>query len=247
MGHLRLSVADREWLAGKVALQIPLDAIMRDVRNTFDGQLMRLHLVTKNDLTNIARAFRLSRLGRHHEDGATSVTASVRSSGGNDCLPVVAYIQQVAGHSDIMSDGVERNIASQKNLVCDKLFERLISICKGKYPRTKRLSELRKRHATSVAMQSMEVLGKEEHVQSESEETDYCADIYPFQIESDDMIHLRKEREAAALVQQLSCQVRRLEDRRKQLEELHRQTSQTIKSLTSWTLLKPPCAVSRRS
>src|SRR6218665_1954463 len=42
LSHVRLSAADREWLAGKLALQIPPDAVLRDVRRTFNGQLTRL-------------------------------------------------------------------------------------------------------------------------------------------------------------------------------------------------------------
>src|SRR6218665_491832 len=75
LGHLRLSVADREWLAGKLALRIPLDTILREVRNTLNGQLTRLHIVTKQDLSNIEKAFHLNKPQRRHEDDGTSVCA----------------------------------------------------------------------------------------------------------------------------------------------------------------------------
>jgi hypothetical protein len=42
-------------------------------------------------------------------------------------------------------------IAALVSLTSDKEFDRLTSICKGKY--TKKLSELRKRHATSKTVQ----------------------------------------------------------------------------------------------
>src|SRR6218665_1805195 len=65
-------------------------------------------------------------------------------------------------------------IASLTSLLYDKQFDRLTTICKGKY--TKRLSELRKRHTASVNMRSITAEmapGKELCIRSESEETEY--------------------------------------------------------------------------
>src|SRR6218665_3365456 len=65
-------------------------------------------------------------------------------------------------------------IASLTSLLYDKQFDRLTTICKGKY--TKRLSELRKRHTASVNMRSITAEmapGKEVCIRSESEETEY--------------------------------------------------------------------------
>jgi len=65
-------------------------------------------------------------------------------------------------------------IASLTSLLYDKQFDRLTTICKGKY--TKRLSELRKRHTASVNMRSITAEmapGKEWCIRSESEETEY--------------------------------------------------------------------------
>src|SRR6218665_2348093 len=113
LGHLRLSVADREWLAGKLALRIPLVTILREVRNTLNGQLTRLHIVTKQDLSNIEKAFHLNKPERRHGDDATSVSAFVHSYDGKDNSPILAYKQQGAEHFDILPEGVQASMSTE--------------------------------------------------------------------------------------------------------------------------------------
>lgn len=90
-----------KWLAGKLALQIPLEVILRDVRNTPDGLLTRLHIVTTKDLVNTEKAFHLNKPERHH------------SYDGKDNSPILAYKQQGTGHFDTVSEGVEASMATE--------------------------------------------------------------------------------------------------------------------------------------
>jgi len=91
LGHIRLPASDRQWLAGKLALQVPIEVILREVRKKLDGQLQRLHIVTKKDICNIERAFHLNRPERHHTDDATSVSAIVQMYSGEENSPILAY------------------------------------------------------------------------------------------------------------------------------------------------------------
>jgi len=44
LGQIRLPAIDRQWLAGKLALQVPIEIILREVRKNLDGQLHRVHI-----------------------------------------------------------------------------------------------------------------------------------------------------------------------------------------------------------
>jgi hypothetical protein len=95
LGHTRLSANDRQWIAGKLALQIPIEVILRQMRNTLDGQLKRSHILTKKDIGNIERAFHLNRPERQHCDDATSVHAFVQLYQGQDNNPIIGYNARV--------------------------------------------------------------------------------------------------------------------------------------------------------
>ena len=61
LGHLRVHESERKWLAGKLAQNIPIEIILRDIRLDLDVALERSHIVTKQDLRNIQQAFEQKR------------------------------------------------------------------------------------------------------------------------------------------------------------------------------------------
>lgn len=68
IGHLNLTKLEREKLAGKIALKIPFEDILDEVRDSIcDSNLKRFHLLTKKDLFNIEKSFNLTS-SRHSND-----------------------------------------------------------------------------------------------------------------------------------------------------------------------------------
>jgi len=110
LGHIRLPTKDRQWLAGKLALQVPIDVILREVRKNLDRQLRRMHIITKKDICNIERAFNLNKPERQHADDATSVSALVQMYSGRENNPILAYKCQGANDFDIVPDGVNASL-----------------------------------------------------------------------------------------------------------------------------------------
>jgi len=93
-------------------LQVPAEAVLREIRNKMDGQLTRLHLVTKKDLHNIEQAFQLNKPERQHADDATSVDVFVRSFDEKDS-PVIAYKRQGVSDFDILPPDVSTTLAKE--------------------------------------------------------------------------------------------------------------------------------------
>lgn len=61
LGHINLTVSQRENLALKIQQKIPFGSILDDVRNSvIDSNLERIHLLTKKDLHNIRQSVKLS-------------------------------------------------------------------------------------------------------------------------------------------------------------------------------------------
>ncbi|CAG9765599.1 unnamed protein product [Ceutorhynchus assimilis] len=76
IGHLNLTKIERESLAGKIALKIPFDEILDDIRNSIcDNTLKRLHLLTKKDLFNIEFCYNLSSTSMRHSNDVVSVNS----------------------------------------------------------------------------------------------------------------------------------------------------------------------------
>ncbi|VEN59296.1 unnamed protein product [Callosobruchus maculatus] len=58
--HLRLNKEEREYLARKIAANIPFDDILEEISSSIsDAKLKRLHILNKKDLYNIAASFNL--------------------------------------------------------------------------------------------------------------------------------------------------------------------------------------------
>ena len=120
LGHLRLHETERKWLAGKLAQNIPIEIILRDIRLDLDVALERSHIVTKQDLRNIQQAFHLNRPERFHSNDATSVHALVKHYEGESKSPIILYKRQGSDVLDICHEG--RQIPSQHHQCLENDF-----------------------------------------------------------------------------------------------------------------------------
>ncbi|XP_074597930.1 uncharacterized protein LOC141852725 [Brevipalpus obovatus] len=89
--HLALSQDDRERIAADLALNIPKERILRDIRSTVDSELSRVHLITKKDLQNIEASYNLFDDMRHHSDDFTSIEAWIEQCKDLEDNPVLLY------------------------------------------------------------------------------------------------------------------------------------------------------------
>ena len=83
-----LPAKDYQWLAGKLALQVPKEIVLLEVCKNLDGQLQRLHVLTKKDICNTERAFYPNRPERQHTDDALVGLYSGKENG-----PILAYAE----------------------------------------------------------------------------------------------------------------------------------------------------------
>lgn len=79
LSHLNLTASEREEVAKKIAMQIPVREILRDVRaNASEGSLQRFQMLTRKDLHNIAAAFKLelkpTQQSQNPDNSVTSLT-----------------------------------------------------------------------------------------------------------------------------------------------------------------------------
>lgn len=80
LGHLFLNHLDRAQIASKIAMKIPFETILDDIRDSVSNStLYRIHLLSKKDLYNIESSFNLQ-------------SDSIRHT--NDCLSVEAWINE---------------------------------------------------------------------------------------------------------------------------------------------------------
>ncbi|XP_048526625.1 uncharacterized protein LOC109543670 isoform X1 [Dendroctonus ponderosae] len=87
LGHVFLSPVERAQIAEKIALKIPFEEILNEVRDSVtNSSLNRSHLLTRKDLYNIENSFKLQ-------------TDSIRNS--NDCVSVKAWIHEFIEKDDI--------------------------------------------------------------------------------------------------------------------------------------------------
>ena len=94
LGHLRLSKSQRREIARKLSEGVTIERVLDDVRDAISSDLNRLHLLTRNDILNIERAFSLRSIEKHKDD-ATSVAILVEELNQSDKeSPVLLYKQQ---------------------------------------------------------------------------------------------------------------------------------------------------------
>lgn len=95
IGHLSLSETERQALAAKIALKIPFDTILDEIRDSVSvSDPQRIHLLTKKDLHNINDSFNLSADVIHHKNDALSVEAWVNKMNENEKSSVLFYKPQ---------------------------------------------------------------------------------------------------------------------------------------------------------
>ena len=104
---------DRQWLAGKPALQVPIEVILREVRNSLDGQLQRIHILTTNDINNIERVFHLNRAEKLHNDDASSVASLVELYRGKENCPILAFKCQGAEDFTVIPEDVSASLPAE--------------------------------------------------------------------------------------------------------------------------------------
>ncbi|KAH7944952.1 hypothetical protein HPB49_002782 [Dermacentor silvarum] len=92
--HIFLSDTERSAIAGKLKAGTAMGAIMDSIRDSVDGSWKRLHLLTRQDLYNIQRAFKINCNERLHNDDQTSVLLWVEKMKSQDDNPVLFFKQQ---------------------------------------------------------------------------------------------------------------------------------------------------------
>lgn len=88
LGHLSLTLAERESLVKQMILKVPFTEILDQVRDSVQGsdQLERLHLLTRRDLYNIEKCFNLHSTVVRHQNDAVSVEAWVLEMESSGCV-----------------------------------------------------------------------------------------------------------------------------------------------------------------
>ncbi|XP_054280779.1 uncharacterized protein LOC128998596 [Macrosteles quadrilineatus] len=88
LAHIPLSEIERRELASKIAQKVPFDTILENVQKSLCGEIKRRHLLTKQDLRNIAKEYSLDSECILHYDDSLSIDSwveQVRSSD-DDCV-----------------------------------------------------------------------------------------------------------------------------------------------------------------
>ncbi len=68
VGHLRLSLQEREAIAGQLLQGVSFDHILDKVRDNIGPDIARIHLLVEKDLNNIEKAFNIHGWKRHSSD-----------------------------------------------------------------------------------------------------------------------------------------------------------------------------------
>ena len=89
--HLNLPSADRERIAADLALHIPKQRVIEEVRETFEGDLQRIHLLKSQDLKNIERAYNLQGNIERHSDDFQSLDLWIEELRASSDNPVILY------------------------------------------------------------------------------------------------------------------------------------------------------------
>lgn len=79
LGRLRLSQAEKDEIACQIAMNVPLDKILDQVRfNIGSGDLNRIDLLSRKDLRNIEQEYSLKSEAIRHKNDALSIDSWVR-------------------------------------------------------------------------------------------------------------------------------------------------------------------------
>ncbi|XP_049791830.1 uncharacterized protein LOC126199117 [Schistocerca nitens] len=105
--HLPLNQKDRETIETDIAMGLPYDKVLDNVRTSLqDSDLQRIHLTTKQDLYNIAASYNLSSKSVRHKNGAISVEAWVKEMNESENPSVLFYNSQdlTSEHQELRSE-----------------------------------------------------------------------------------------------------------------------------------------------
>ncbi|XP_047103705.1 uncharacterized protein LOC124722613 [Schistocerca piceifrons] len=105
--HLPPSQKDRETIATDIAMGLPYDKVLDNVRTSLqDSDLQRIHLTTKQDLYNIAASYNLSSKSVRHKNDAISVEAWVKEMNESENPSVLFYKPQdsTSEHQELRSE-----------------------------------------------------------------------------------------------------------------------------------------------
>lgn len=123
--HLRLHTDKRKGIVSKIATKIPFETILDDVQKSVDSAVKRKHLLTKQDLRNIAREYSLHRECVRHADDATSVESWVemqRESESNSVLLHKTYGVCLDEYPDLKKDDFLLAIMNEAQLAMLKKY-----------------------------------------------------------------------------------------------------------------------------
>ncbi|KAJ8932895.1 hypothetical protein NQ314_014376 [Rhamnusium bicolor] len=90
--HIRLSRADRNAVASKLAAGVPKARILGEIRDSIGNQLKRVDLITKQDLENVKRSFKIDmQEGVRNKDDATRVHLCIEELQRSEFNSVLLY------------------------------------------------------------------------------------------------------------------------------------------------------------
>ena len=92
-GHLRLTHSEHAAIAGQLAQGVDFQHILDNIRDSLGTEFKRIHLLTRKDITNIAKAYGL-KVAQRHADDATSVNMWVTEMMSQEGNPIILYKQQ---------------------------------------------------------------------------------------------------------------------------------------------------------
>ncbi|KAJ8938919.1 hypothetical protein NQ314_011295 [Rhamnusium bicolor] len=90
--HIRLSRADHNAVASKLAAGVPKERILGEIRDNIGNQLKRVNLIIKQDLQNVKRSFKIDmQEGVRNKDDATSVHLCIEELQRSEFNSVLLY------------------------------------------------------------------------------------------------------------------------------------------------------------
>lgn len=93
LGHLRIPETDRLAIAGKLSQGVDYQRVLDDIWDKLGKSYERIHLLTRQDITNIEKTYCLRGIQRHKDDG-TSVYLWVQQMKAQEDNPVLLYKAQ---------------------------------------------------------------------------------------------------------------------------------------------------------
>ncbi|GFV24072.1 SWIM-type domain-containing protein [Trichonephila clavipes] len=91
--RLSLNENERKTIAVKLAENVPMQTILNEVRNSFSNELERIHILTRQDIVNVAKSCNLKKDYMYHINDAISVDMWVKKVSGPES-PSIYYKPQ---------------------------------------------------------------------------------------------------------------------------------------------------------